>query len=63
MMAKHFRKQWADQDGDVLTVSGWPVIPGVVFSTRFKDESVGPVVELTKDQVKDLIKFLGDTLR
>lgn len=53
------RKQWVDQDGDVLHVSRWPALKGgVVFEARERDERHGTLVELRRDQVKQLIEFL-----
>lgn len=58
-MAKMNRIQFKDRDGDVLVVSQWPVVPGIVFETRNRNSNVGAMVEITKEQAQALIEFLG----
>lgn len=57
-MAKQFRREYTDQDGDTLIVSGWPVVPGIVFETKRKGEKHGDPVELTDTEARELALFI-----
>jgi hypothetical protein len=57
-MAKQFRREYTDQDGDVLVVSGWPVVSGIVFETRRKGEKHGDPVELSDTEARELALFI-----
>jgi len=59
-MAKQFRREYTDGDGDTLVVSGWPVVPGIVFETRRKGERHGDPVELSDTEARELALFILD---
>jgi Domain of unknown function (DUF6378)/Xrn1 SH3-like domain len=53
-----FQREYVDQDGDILAVSHWPSVSGIVFETRAKGEKHGSMVELNAKQTQALIRFL-----
>jgi hypothetical protein len=61
-MAKQFRREYTDEDGDVLVVAGWPVVPGIVFEVRMRGERHGNMVQLTDTEARELaLALLGWT--
>lgn len=59
MMANKDRRTWEDADGSKLEVFRWAKKSGrVIFDTDPHAEGIRTMVELTREQVQELIQFL-----
>lgn len=61
-MANKDRRTWEDPDGSKLEVFRWAKKSGqIIFDTDPGNYGIDTMVTLTRDQVKELIKFISGT--